>query len=426
MFAYFQPFLFMKLRIVIILSIIGLAEYYSFIVVKSAVKNLPTVWKGALTATYIGLTTISWLGLILFRQVNWANVPHLVRNLYIAFVLGFVVGKILILLVMLIDDIRRLVTWLISALIYRNESVAAENAPVIDRSLFLKRVAITLGGLSLLGFTAGVKNRYSYRVRKVKLQFPTLPESFKGLKIVQISDIHTGSFDNHHSVAHGIERIMDQKADIILFTGDLVNNKAQEVDEKFQEIYARLKAPMGVYSTLGNHDYGDYVEWESAQEKKNNLDTLKGIHAKVGWRLLMNEHIVLERGADKIALVGIENWSAKANFPKYGDMSKAFAGLRERNIPFKILLSHDPSHWREQVVKEYKDVNLTLSGHTHGMQFGVDSKWFKWSPVQYLYKEWAGVYTEGDQSLYVNRGFGFLGYPGRLGVLPEITVFELS
>jgi hypothetical protein len=219
---------------------------------------------------------------------------------------------------------------------------------------------------------------------------------------------------------------MDQKADIILFTGDLVNNKAEEVDEKFQEIYARLNAPMGVYSTLGNHDYGDYVQWDTPEEKKNNLDTLKGIHAKVGWRLLMNEHIVLERGTDKIALVGIENWSAKANFPKYGDMTKAFAGLKEKNIPFKILLSHDPSHWREQVVKEFKDVNLTLSGHTHGMQFGVDSKWFKWSPVQYMYKEWAGVYTEGDQSLYVNRGFGFLGYPGRLGVLPEITVFELS
>jgi uncharacterized protein len=182
---------------------------------------------------------------------------------------------------------------------------------------------------------------------------------------------------------------------------------------------------MGVYSTLGNHDYGDYVQWPSHTAKKENLEKLKGVHAEVGWRLLMNEHIVLERGAEKIALIGIENWSAKANFPKYGDMNKAYEGLPEKNIPFKILLSHDPSHWREEVIAKFTDVNLTLSGHTHGMQFGVDSKWFKWSPVQYVYNEWAGIYKEGDQRLYVNRGFGFLGYPGRLGVLPEITVIDL-
>lgn len=413
----------MKLRLFLILSIIGLAEYYSFIVVRSAVRNLAPVWRTTLTTLYLALTAMSWLGLILFRQVNWANVPHLLRNVYIAFVLGFVVGKILVLLVMLVDDIRRLVTWLISALMYRN-SAAGETAMSIDRSVFIKRTALVLGGLSVLGFTFGIRNRYNYRVRKIKLKLAALPASFKGLKIVQISDIHTGSFDSHGSVAHGIDRVMDQGADIILFTGDLVNNQSDEVDEKYQEIFSRLKAPMGVYSTLGNHDYGDYVQWPSPEAKKENLDTLKKIHASMGWRLLMNEHVVLERGADKIALVGIENWSAKANFPKYGDMQKAYEGLKEKDIPFKILLSHDPSHWHAQVLTEYKDVNLMLSGHTHGMQFGVDSKWFKWSPVQYMYNEWAGLYTQGDQNLYVNRGFGFLGYPGRLGILPEITVFE--
>ena len=258
------------------------------------------------------------------------------------------------------------------------------------------------------------------------MRFASLPDAFKGLRIVQISDIHTGSFDNHEAVAHGIQRVMDQKADIILFTGDLVNNHAVEVDKKYQEIYSRLNAPMGVYSTLGNHDYGDYVQWPSPEAKKENLQTLKDMHAAMGWRLLMNEHVVLEKGADKIALIGIENWSAKANFPKYGDMQKATAGLQEKNIPFKILLSHDPSHWDAQVCVDYKDVNLTLSGHTHGMQFGIDSKIFKWSPVQYMYKQWAGIYEAGEQSLYVNRGFGFLGYPGRLGVLPEITVIELA
>jgi len=416
----------MRLRLIIILSIIGLAEYYSFIVVRSSVRNMPTVWRITLTTLYLLLTTLSWLGLILFRQINWAAVPHLLRNVYIAFVLGFVVGKILVLLVMLVDDIRRLITWLVTSLAYGSTNASAEANGGIERSVFLKRTALVLGGISLLGFTYGISNRYKYRVRKIKLKIASLPDSFKGLKILQISDIHTGSFDNHGAVAHGIQRIMDQKADIIFFTGDLVNNHADEVDAKYQEIYSRLKAPMGVYSTLGNHDYGDYVQWPTPQAKIDNLDKLKGIHAAMGWRLMMNEHIVLERGNDKIAIIGIENWSAKANFPKYGDMAKAYAGLKEKNIPVKILLSHDPSHWHAQVIPEYGDVQLTLSGHTHGMQFGVDSKWLKWSPVQYMYKEWAGLYTEGEQNLYVNRGFGFLGYPGRLGVMPEITVIELA
>jgi predicted MPP superfamily phosphohydrolase len=415
----------MPLRFFIILGIIGLAEYYSFLVVRSSLRSVSPGWRISLTSVYLGLTVISWLGLILFRQINWAAMPHLVRNIYIAFVLGFVVGKILILLIMLIDDLRRLFTWLIGSLAYRN-TPASDAAGSIERSVFLKRTALVVGGLSLVGFTYGIRNRYNYRVRKIKLAFPSLPDAFKGLKVVQISDIHTGSFDNHEAVAHGIERVMYHKPDIILFTGDLVNNHSIEVDEKYQEIFSRLKAPMGVYSTLGNHDYGDYVQWPSHQAKIDNLENLKRIHASMGWRLLMNEHVVLERGSDKIALVGIENWSAKANFPKYGDMSKAYDGLKEKNIPFKILLSHDPSHWHAQVVPDYKDVNLTLSGHTHGMQFGVDSKWFKWSPVQYMYNEWAGLYTSGDQHLYVNRGFGFLGYPGRLGVLPEITAFEFS
>jgi uncharacterized protein len=415
----------MRLRLIIILSIIGLAEYYSFILVRSSVRNMPSVWRITLTALYLLLTAACWAGLIFFRQINWAGMPHLLRNVYIAFVLGFVVGKILVLLVMLIDDIRRLITWLISSLIYSN-SANGDTATNIDRSVFLKRTALVLGGLSLLGFTYGIRNRYNYHVRKVKLKFASLPEAFKGLKVVQISDIHTGSFDNYAAVEHGIQRALDQKADLILFTGDLVNNHSEEVDARYQEIFSRLKAPMGVYSTLGNHDYGDYVQWPSPQAKIDNLNRLKGIHASMGWRLMMNEHVILERGSDKIALVGIENWSAKANFPKYGDMSKAYDGLKEKNIPFKILMSHDPSHWKAQVVPEYGDVQLTLSGHTHGMQFGVDSKWFKWSPVQYMYNEWAGLYTEGSQQLYVNRGFGFLGYPGRLGILPEITVFELG
>ena len=415
----------MALRLIIIFSIIALAEYYSFIVVRSALRNVSASVRTTLLITYFVFTAASWAGLFLFRVINWANVPHLVRNIYVASVLGFTVGKILIMIIMLVDDLRRLITWLVGLMIFRNNQAPDAASGGITRSEFLKRTALVVGGLSLVGFTYGIRNRYNYRVRRVRLQLGSLPAAFKGLKIVQISDIHTGSFDNHSAVAHGIDRIMDQKPDMILFTGDLVNNLAHEVDPKYQEIFSRLKAPMGVYSTLGNHDYADYVHWDSHEAKAANLETLKGIHASMGWRLLMNEHIVFERGNDKIALLGIENWSAKAQFPKYGKMQDAYNGLPEKNIPFKILMSHDPSHWRAQVLPEYKDVDLTLSGHTHGMQFGVDLKWLKWSPAKYMYHEWAGLYQEGDQFLYVNRGFGFLGYPGRLGILPEITVFEL-
>jgi hypothetical protein len=388
------------------------------------VKGMPATWRMSLTGLYLLLTAMGWLGFIFFRQLNWANMPHLLRNLYIGFVLGMMVGKLLILLVMLIDDIRRLLTWLVCTIAYKAPQNGATAIEPIDRSVFLKRTALVLGGLSLAGFMAGVRNRYNYRVRKIKVDFASLPAAFKGLKIVQISDIHTGSFDNHEAVAHGIERIMYHKPDMIVFTGDLVNNKADEVDERYQEIFSRLKAPMGVYSTLGNHDYGDYVQWDTPEDKVANLNRLKQIHADMGWRLLMNEHIVFERQGGKIALVGIENWGAKANFPKYGSMQKATLGLKEKEVPFQILLSHDPSHWDAEVVPQYKDINLMLAGHTHGMQFGIDSKIFKWSPVQYMYKQWAGLYGDGEQKLYVNRGFGFLGYPGRLGILPEITVLE--
>ncbi|XZF14470.1 metallophosphoesterase [Chitinophagaceae bacterium MMS25-I14] len=416
----------MWLRLLIFLSIISFAEYYSFIVVRSAVRTLPAAWRTGITVFYFALTALAWLGLILFRQINWAALPHLLRNIYIAFVLGFVVGKILILLIMLLDELRRLLMWIVNLFYTGGTAATSPDAASggISRSVFLQRFALLVGGLSLSGFIYGVSNRYNYHVRRIKLQFASLPEAFRGMKIVQISDIHSGSFDNHHAVARGVEKAMAEKPDLILFTGDLVNNKAEEA-ETYKEIFAQLKAPLGVYSTLGNHDYGDYVQWESHEAKAANLDRLKQIHAEMGWRLLMNEHMVLQRGQDAIALVGIENWSAKPQFPKHGDMKKATAGLAEKNIPFKILLSHDPSHWDAQVLPDYKDIQLTLAGHTHGMQFGIEIPGFKWSPVQYMYKKWAGLYQQGEQYLYVNRGFGFLGYPGRLGILPEITVIEL-
>jgi predicted MPP superfamily phosphohydrolase len=217
--------------------------------------------------------------------------------------------------------------------------------------------------------------------------------------------------------------MMELQPDIIFFTGDLVNNVADEMDE-LKTVFSKLAAPLGVYSILGNHDYGDYVQWESAQAKVANLEKLKTVHKEMGWRLLLNEHVGIEKDGQSIALIGIENWGARANFSKYGDLSAAYKGAE--NYPFKILLSHDPSHWEAEVCRDYKDIDLVFSGHTHGMQFGLEIPGFRWSPVQYVYKQWAGLYRKDQQKLYVNRGFGFLGYPGRVGILPEITYLELT
>lgn len=260
-------------------------------------------------------------------------------------------------------------------------------------------------------------------MRRLKLHFPNLPPAFKGLKIVQISDIHSGSFDNHEKVAKGVDLVLKEKPDVIFFTGDLVNNRSDEMFP-YQELFSKIKAPMGVYAILGNHDYGDYVEWPSPEAKAKNLQLLKDIEARMGWQMLNNANTVLEKDGQQIALIGVENWSAKLHFPKYGDLEKAYQGTA--HFPFKILLSHDPSHWDAQVRPEYPDIDLMLAGHTHGMQFGVEIPGLKWSPIQYAYPEWAGLYKKGSQYLYVNRGYGFLGYPGRVGILPEITVIELG
>lgn len=417
----------MPLRFIIILGIILLAEYYAFVVVRSAVRNLPQGWRIGLMAAYITVTLAAWSGVLFFRRIDWAHLPHFVRNVYIAFSLGLTVGKLLVLVVMLVDDLRRLMLWLIG--FFQTGGTGAEplteqpKSYGISRSVFLSRLALSLGGAALVGFVYGITNRYNYHVRRVKLKLANLPPSFRGMKIVQISDIHSGSFDSHHAVTKGVEKVLAEKPDLIFFTGDLVNNKAEEI-EPYMDIFSRLKAPMGVYSTLGNHDYGDYVPWPSKAAKVANLERLKQHHASLGWKLMMNEHDIISREGGSIAIIGIENWSAKPQFPKYGNMAAAYANIPP-DAAVKILLSHDPSHWDAQVIPEYPDVDLTLSGHTHGMQFGVEIPGFKWSPVKYVYKNWAGLYQQGRQYLYVNRGYGFLGYPGRLGILPEITVFTL-
>jgi predicted MPP superfamily phosphohydrolase len=322
-----------------------------------------------------------------------------------------------------IDDIRRGGTWLYTRFSQKPAVTVAQDGAGITRSVFVSWLGLAVGGTLFGTLVYGFGNKYRYQVNRLRMSFRNLPGAFKGMKIVHISDIHSGSFMDKEAVEKGVKKILKEKPDMILFTGDLVNDRAIEMKD-YIEVFSKLNAPLGVYSTLGNHDYGDYVKWDSHEAKKENLDALKQVHKQMGWRLLMNEHVVLEKGSDRIALLGIENWSAKGNFGRYGKMEDAYPGAEQ--YPFKILMSHDPSHWDAEVRTKYNDIDLTLSGHTHGMQFGFELPGFRWSPVQYMYKQWAGLYESGDQKLYVNRGYGFIGYPGRVGILPEITVIELS
>lgn len=325
---------------------------------------------------------------------------------------------------LLIDDVIRLFKWLYQIIFVKAQATETINENGISRIKFLSQLAITFTVIPAVSFLYGmIKGAYKYRVHKAEVKSPNLPEAFDGFKIVQISDLHIGSFMDNEPVKKAFDIVMQQGADVILFTGDLVNNIADET-RGFEEQLKSLKAPHGVYSVLGNHDYGDYVSWPTEEAKKQNLDAIKKVHADSGWKLMMNEHVALEKGGQKIALLGIENWGANMHFPKYGKMHLAYEGANQ--YPFKILMSHDPSHWDKQIRTEYPDIDLTLSGHTHGMQFGIEIPGFKWSPVQYIYKQWAGLYKQDNQHLYVNRGLGFLGYPGRVGIWPEITVIELK
>ena len=407
----------------VILALMVLLDIYIFQVVKYLSQNAGPKTKTILYSVYWVVSIAAILFLIILPYLNFNQQPKILRNTIIAVIAGLFFAKLIAAIFFLIDDIRRGIQWTAGKLFFSNtEGETMQEGTKISRSIFLSWIGMIAGGGLFGSLIYGFGNKYKYHINRQRLAFENLPSSFKGLKIVHISDIHSGSFADKQAVLHGVEKILNEKPDVILFTGDLVNDVADEM-KNYMDVFNRLKAPMGVYSTLGNHDYGDYVHWDTPEEKKANLERLKNVHGELGWRLLMNELVELQKGDEKIALIGIENWGAKARFPKYGDMKKAYQGAD--TYPFKILMSHDPSHWDAQVRPSYPAVDLTLSGHTHGMQFGVEIPGFKWSPVQYIYKQWAGLYEEGRQKLYVNRGYGFIGYPGRVGILPEITVLEL-
>lgn len=401
-----------------ILALIILAECYGYLAVRTAFAPSSASGRRALALGYWLLTLGSWA--VAFWAGSTRQTGHTVLKTYLlSLPLLLLAGKIFVLLPLLLEDVTRLS----ARLFFRGtQPEGTSDEPLLSRSQFVSRLALGLGAIPFGALLWGmVKGATDYQVRRVSLRFPNLPPAFDGFKVLQISDLHTGSFASTEPLQRAVALINAQKVDLVLMTGDLVNNIATEVEPHIPALQ-QITSDLPIFSSLGNHDYGDYVQWPSLEAKRENLARLARNHAQIGWRLLMDESQEIRRGADKIAIIGVQNWSSHANFPKHGDLPKAHA--QSGDAPFKILLSHDPSHWEAQVLN-YPDIDLTLSGHTHGMQFGVNLPFMKWSPVQYVYKQWAGLYRQGRQHLYVNTGLGYLGYPGRVGFLPEITVFEL-
>lgn len=413
----------MLIRFLIFFGILLLIDFYFFQSIKTVTSDWTLSRQVLASRIYWGITIFS-LAFGAFSMITW-NDPLFSKYIYqYVFCLIFilVLSKIVGSLFLLVDDLQRLVRW--SGHFFNLGIGSGGGEDGISRAKFLSYTALGVAAIPLSTMIYGmVKTAFDFKVRRKSVVLPNLPSAFEGLKIVQISDVHSGSFYNGSSFERAVEMIMAEKPDVIFFTGDLVNDRSSEAEPHIN-IWKKLQAPLGVFSILGNHDYGDYVVWETEEAKKANLDRLKEIHKEMGWDLLLNEHRILEKGGEKIGLIGVENWGGALNFPKKGDIPKAKAGMPD--VPVKLLLSHDPSHWNKQVTTDHKDIDVTFSGHTHGFQFGIEIPGFKWSPSQYVYHQWAGLYSEENQHIYVNRGLGFLGYLGRVGIKPEITVLELN
>jgi uncharacterized protein len=399
----------------IIIFLLFLIDYYVFQAVKTATHSLSPIAQKIIHGIFWLIFILTALTLLLATASR--GTPPSAFSMYLASTLFIIfASKLVVVLFLFMDDLVRL-----GKIVFNN---IGDNAPYdASRNKFLSQIGLAVAAIPFAAAVYGmVKGAYDYRVKRVVLNFPNLPESFNGFKMLQITDLHTGSFVSQEPLKEAVQLINKQEADVVFFTGDIVNNVASELVNHLDTL-REIKGKHGVFSVLGNHDYGDYVNWESVEAKKQNLQTLMNYQRGMGWNLLMNEHHHIEKNGERICVLGVENWGNRRGFPKYGDLASAHSGTEQ--TPFKVLLSHDPSHWDGEINTSFTDIDLTLSGHTHGMQFGVNIPGLKWSPVQYIYKQWAGLYQKGKQYLYVNTGLGFLGYPGRVGFLPEITVFEL-
>jgi uncharacterized protein len=401
----------------IFIMIFLLVDFYLFQAVKGSIKGFSLQTQRIIKIVYWSIPIISVLLTLATFVLYPAYLSGKARNLIIASIFVVNISKLLAAVFLLLADFVNLIRH------YTHKVVSPETADTkLTRSEFIAKTALAVGGAHVGLMAYGIiSGAHDYRVRKVELPIKGLPKSFDGMRLAQISDVHSGSFFNKTAVQGGVEMLMAQKPDMAFFTGDLVNNEAKEFNEYF-DIFKKIQAPLGVYSTLGNHDYGDYVPWDTPELKAKNLQTLITAHKMMGWNIMMDESKAIKMGGDTLGVLGIQNWGS-GGFVKKGDLKKALQNTDQ--MATKLLLSHDPSHWRAQVVGK-TDIDVAFAGHTHGMQYGVEIGDFKWSPIQYKYKEWAGLYAEGDQKIYVNRGFGYLGFPGRIGILPEISIFTLK
>ncbi|MAB58285.1 MAG: phosphoesterase [Aequorivita sp.] len=391
-----------------------LIDIYAFQAVRTLARNS---W---IHGVYVLLSILILAALIYQISNMGAGKVMDINTMYVfGIFLTFFVPKLIIVVFMFGEDIGRFFTG-----IFMKVAGSDEAQFMASRRKFVSTIALGIAAIPFTSLLYGmIQGKYNYKVLKYVLEFEDLPGEFEGFTLTQISDIHSGSFDNRNKVEYAINLINEQKRDVILFTGDLANNIADEMND-WKQLFSTLKAPHGVFSVLGNHDYGDYVKWESDSEKAGNLQNLKKLQKDMGWNLLLNENRYLKKNGQKIALIGVENWGENG-FKQAGDLDKACQGISHDD--FKILMSHDPSHWQSKVKKDPRHFHLTLSGHTHGMQFGIEIPGIlKWSPIKYRYKNWAGIYEEFGRFINVNRGFGFLGYPGRVGIWPEITVIQLK
>ncbi|WP_276499007.1 metallophosphoesterase [Pontibacter litorisediminis] len=404
------------LTFAIVILLLFLVDLYVFQAIRTVTQNLGPVAQKIIYFIHWAIFAVTVATFSLASATRGtppdAFKTYLASTLFIIFA-----SKLVIVAFLLLDDTLRM-----GKIVLNTANGNEEFDP--SRHKFLNQMGLLVAAVPFSAFIYGmVKGAYDYRVKRVTLRFPNLPSAFDGYKMLQISDLHTGSFNSTEPLKEAVRIINKQEADLVFFTGDLVNNVATELTDHLDTL-GGIRAKTAVYSVLGNHDYGDYVSWPSQEAKRENLHTLIESHRRMGWDILLNENRIVEKDGERIAVLGVENWGNKRGFPKYGRLDRAYDDTQD--VPFKVLLSHDPSHWDGEVNQKYKDIDLMLSGHTHGMQFGVNIPGWKWSPVQYVYEQWAGLYKKGRQRLYVNTGLGFLGYPGRVGFLPEITVFELK
>ena len=404
------------IRLIIFIIIFLVFDFYAF-------QSIRTLTKNSIVALLYFIISIFSIVNIIYQSLNFDRSAGINSGFYFAFALLVLVfiPKLILILFMFGEDVFRFFEGFFNTYISKNNSI--DRSFFNGRRKFISQIALGTAAIPFLSILYGItKGKYNYKVLKYTLFYDDLPEEFNGYKISQISDIHSGSFDNKEKVEYGVKLINDQKSDVIMFTGDLVNSRTSEINP-WKSTFSKLEAKDGIFSILGNHDYGDYVRWETDEAKAKNFDEMLKVQKDMGFQLLLDESKFIERGNSRLAVIGVENWGK--GFKQKGDLSKAIMGVNTND--FKILLSHDPSHWQYEVLKDKQHYHLTLSGHTHGMQFGIEIPGIiKWSPVKWRYKFWAGLYERAGQYLNVNRGFGYLAFPGRVGIWPEITVITLK